>query len=77
MQYKHISKEERRKIAEELGRSRSTIRRELKRSYEYERAQKLANKRLKGSKMSKISKKTCGKVFGLFKILVRNRLRAL
>ena len=93
MQYRHISKEERRiiekltqagssnkKIAEELWRSRSTIGRELKRnygegtrSYEHERAQKLADKRRKGSKVLKISEKTWGKVFGLFKILVRSR----
>ena len=78
MQYKHISKEERRiiekltqagssnkKIAEELGRSRSTIGRELKRNYgygarhyEHERAQKLANKRRKDSNVSKISERT-------------------
>ena len=88
MQYKHISKEERRiiekltqvessnkKISEELGESASTIGRELKRNYgegaryyEHMQAQKLANKRRKGSKVLKISEKTCEKVFGLFKM---------
>ena len=78
MHYKHISKEERKmigeltqagssnkKIAEELGRSRSTIGLELKwnygegtLSYEHERAQKLADKCRKRSKVSKISEKT-------------------
>ena len=78
MQYKHISKEERKmieeltqagssnkRIAEELGSSVSTIGWELKRnygegarSYEHERAQKLADKRRKGSKVLKISEKT-------------------
>ena len=38
------------------------------RSYEHERAQKLADKRRKGSKVLKISEKTWGKVFGLFKM---------
>ena len=75
MQYTHISKEERRiiekltqagssnkKIAEALGRSRSTIGRELKRNYgygarcyEHERAQKISDKRRKDSKVPKIS----------------------
>ena len=88
MQYSHISEEERRiiekltqvgssnkKIAEELGRSASTIGRELKRNYgygarhyEHERAQKLANKRRKESKGPKISEKTWGKVFEWYKI---------
>ena len=63
------------KIAEELGRSASTIGRELKRNYgygarhyEHERAQKLANKRRKESKGPKISEKTWEKVFELFKL---------
>ena len=95
MQYSYISKEERRiieelmqagssnkKIAEELGRSASTIGRELKRNYgygarhyEHERAQKLSDKRRKESKGPKISEKTWQKVFELYKILVRNKLR--
>ena len=78
MQYKHISKEERRiiekltqagssnrKIAEELGRSQSMIWRESKQNYgdealcyEHSRAQKLADKLRKESKVSKISEKT-------------------
>ena len=93
MQYSHISEEERRiiekltqtgssnkEIAEELGRSASTIGRELKRNYgygsrcyEHERAQKLANKRRKESKGPKISEKTWAKAYELYKILVRNR----
>ena len=81
MQYKHISKEERRKIdkltqtgssnkkiAEELGWLASTIVRELKRNYEHERAQKLVDKRRKNSKGPKIGEKTWKKVFGLFKM---------
>ena len=88
MQYSHTSKEERRiieeltevgssnkKIAEERGRSVSTIGRELKRNYgygarhyEHERAQKLANKRRKESKGPKISEKTWEKVFELYKL---------
>ena len=88
MQYSHISKEERKmieeltqagsshkKIAEELGRSRSTIGRELKRNYgygarcyEHERAQKLSDKWRKESKGPKIRKRTWQKVFELFKM---------
>ena len=37
------------------------------RYYEHERAQKLADKRRKASKVLKISEKTWKKVFGLFK----------
>ena len=88
MQYKHISEEERRiiekltqagssnkKIAEELGQSRSTIGRELKRNYgegaryyEHMRAQKLSEKRRMGSKGPRIREKIWGKVFKLFKM---------
>ena len=63
------------KIAEGLGRSVSTIGRELKRNYgygawnyEHKRVQKLANKRRKDSKGLKISEKTCEKVLELFKM---------
>ena len=88
MQYKHISKEERRiieeltevgssnkKIAEELGRSASTIGRELKRNFGYStrcydqrQAQKLAAKCRKELKRPKISEKTWEKVFELSKL---------
>lgn len=88
MHYKPIFKEERRiieeltqagssnkRIAEELGQSRSTIGRELKRNYgegarhyEHMRAQKLADKRRKDSKEPRITEKTWEKVFGLFKM---------
>ena len=80
MRYKHIPKEEHRiieeltqtgssnkKIAEELGWSASTIGRELKRTYEHERAQKLADKRRKDSNGPKISEKAWEKVLELFK----------
>ena len=61
---------------EEPGRSASTIVcLELKRnygecvrSYEHERAQKLADKRLKESKVPKISKRTCEMVFEFYKM---------
>ena len=86
MQYRHISKEERKRIeeltqdgntnkeiAEELGRSKSTIGRELKRNwvygargYKHERAQELTETRRKCSKSPRISEKTWQKVFGLF-----------
>ena len=84
--YRHISKEERKRIeeltqagkankeiAEELGRSKSTIGLELKRNwvygsrgYKYERAQELTETRRKGSKSPRISEKTWQKVFELF-----------
>ena len=86
MQYSHISKWERKRIeeltqarksnkeiAEELGRSISTIGRELKRNwvygargYKHERAQELTETRRKDSKSPRISEKTWQKVFELF-----------
>ncbi len=86
--YKHISKWERKQIqelmqvgktnkeiAEELGRSRSTIGRELKRncgygarSYKHDRGQELADERRKTSKSPRISEKTWQKVFELFNL---------
>ena len=86
MQYRHISKEERKRIekltqdgninkeiTEELGRSISTIGRELKRNwvygargYKHERAQELTETRRKDSKSPRISEKTWQKVFELF-----------
>ena len=84
--YKHISRRERKRIqeltqdgktnkeiAEELGRSISTIGRELKRNwgygarwYKHERAQELNDERRKASKSPLISEKTWQKVFELF-----------
>ena len=84
--YRHISKEERKRIevltqagnknkeiAEELGRSKSTIGRELKRNcgygarwYKHERAQELNDERRKTSKSPRISEKIWRKVFELF-----------
>ncbi len=78
MNYKHISKWERKQIqdltqagktnkeiAEELGRSRSTIGRELERNwgygarwYKHDRAQELADEQRKASKSPRISEKT-------------------
>ncbi len=62
-------------IAEVLGRARSTIGWELKRNYgngarcyDHVRAQKLADKQRKESKVSKISEKTWQNVLELFKI---------
>ncbi len=86
--YKHIPKRERKQIqelmqvgktnkeiAEELGRSRSTIGRELKRncgygarSYKHDRGQELADERRKTSKSPRISEKTWQKVFELFNL---------
>ena len=63
------------RIAEALGRSASTIGRELKRKYGYgargydgERAQRLSEKRRQISKEPTISEKTWRKVFELFKL---------
>ena len=84
--YKHISKLERKRIqeltqdgktnkeiAEALGRSRSTIGRELERNlvygarwYKHDRAQELADERRKASKSPRISEKIWQKVFELF-----------
>ena len=84
--YRHISKWERKRIeeltqarksnkeiAEELGRSISTIGRELKRNWGYgaredkhERAQELTETRRKDSKSPRISEKTWQNVFELF-----------
>ena len=84
--YNHISEWERKRIeeltqarksnkeiAEELGRSKSTIGRELKRNwvygargYKHERAQELTETRRKDSKSPRISEKIWQKVFGLF-----------
>ena len=84
--YKHISKRERKRIqeltqdrktnkeiAEELGRSISTIGRELKRNwgygarwYKHDRAQEFADERRKASKSPRISEKTWKVVFELF-----------
>ena len=83
---KHLSLEERiiierlvqakksnKKIAEALGRSKSTIGRELEwnwvygaRGYKHERAQELTETRRKDSKSPRISEKTWRKVFQLF-----------
>ena len=88
MIYNHISKEDRRRIealtqagstnkeiTAVLGKSVSTIGRELKRNggygaryYDCERAQKLTEKRRKDSKEPKISEKTWRKVFELFNL---------
>ena len=62
-------------IAEDLGRSISTIGRELKRNwgygarwYKHERAQELNDERRKASKSPLISAKTWQKVFALFNL---------
>ena len=84
--YKHISKRERKRIqeltqdgktnkeiAEELGRSISTIGRELERNWGYEtqsykhgRARGFADERRKDSKVSIISEKIWEEVFRLY-----------
>ena len=88
MTYNHILKEDRRRIealtqagstnkeiTAVLGKSVSTIGRELKRNggygarcYDCERAQKLTEKRRKDSKEPKIIEKTWRKVFELFNL---------
>ncbi len=84
--YSHISEWERKRIKEltqagssnkriawELGRSKSTIGRELKRNYGYgarwyncERAQRLSEERRKNSKRPRISEKIWKEVFRLY-----------
>ena len=86
--YSHISEWERKRIEEltqagssnkriawELGRSTSTIGRELKRNYGHgawwyncERAQRLSEERRKNSKVPRISEKTWKNVFELFNL---------